>query len=189
MTAGPHRDRSSSPQNAAATGTSGIAIRYPMSVASPAGRSPSASLATMMPTWTSSRISRTPRAASKLTSIRRLRAVVSSAYPASARPATMIVVGTAPFTHDMLLRFVVTGAGAAVRPPWTEAYVLHRSGFVAALASDTACATAPVTSSAGKFRPTGNRRGRGYAVMTNGNAPATSRAGVVLVGDLGQVLL
>jgi len=76
-----------------------------------------------------------------------------------------------------------------VRPPWTEAYVLHRSGFVAALASDTAWATAPVTASAGKFRPTGNRRGRGYAVMTNGNAPATSRAGVVLVGDLGQVLL
>src|SRR6202034_3207029 len=106
-TAGPHRDRSSSPQNAAATGTIGIAIRYPISVGSEAGRPPSASLATMMPTRTSSRISRTPSAASKLTPIRRFRAVISSAYPASARPTTMIVVGTAPFTDDMLLRFVV----------------------------------------------------------------------------------
>src|SRR5580693_3031489 len=110
MTAGPHRDRSISPQNAAAAGTSGTAIRYPMSVASPAGRSPPASLATMMPTSTSSRISRTPTAARRGTFIRRFRAVISSAYPASARPATMIVVGTAPFTDDMLLRFVVTNA-------------------------------------------------------------------------------
>src|ERR1700693_1350487 len=114
MTAGPHRDRSIRPQNAAATGTSGVAIRYPMSVPSPAGRSPPASLATMMPTWTSSRISRTPTAASRGTFIRRFRAVISSEYPASARPATMIVVGTAPFTHVMLLRFIVTGAGPAV---------------------------------------------------------------------------
>src|SRR6202043_1274383 len=113
MTAGPHRDRSSRPQNAAATGTSGIAIRYPMSVASPAGCSPPASLATMMPSSTSSRISRTPSAASKITLIRRFRAVISSAYPASARPATMIVVETAPFTDDMLLRFVVSGPAQA----------------------------------------------------------------------------
>src|SRR5947209_6105714 len=49
ITAGPRRDRSISPQTAAAAGTNGIAIRYPMSVASAAGRSPSASLATMMP--------------------------------------------------------------------------------------------------------------------------------------------
>src|ERR1700734_494441 len=86
-----------------------------MSVAWLAGRAPSASLATMMPTSTSSRISRTPTAASRGTFIRRLRAVISSAYPASARPATMIVVGTAPFTLDMLLRFVVPGAGPTVR--------------------------------------------------------------------------
>jgi len=39
----------------------------------------------------------------------RPRAVISSAYAASARPATMIVVVTVPFTLDMLLRFVVTG--------------------------------------------------------------------------------
>jgi len=115
MTAGPHRDRSISPQNAAATGTSGIAIRYPVRVASPAGRSPPASRATMMPTWTSSKISRTPTAARRGTLIRRFRAVITSAYPVSARPATIIVVGTAPFTHDTLLRFVVTDAGSAVR--------------------------------------------------------------------------
>src|SRR5580693_4345428 len=117
MTAGPHRVRSIRPHNAAATGTSGAAIRYPMSVASPAGRSPLASLATMMPTSTSSKISRTPTAARRGTLIRRFRAVISSAYPASARPATMIVVGTAPFTHVMLLRFVVTGVDRAVKPP------------------------------------------------------------------------
>src|ERR1700683_3592108 len=111
MTAGPHRERSLSPQNAAPTGTIGVAIRYPMSVARLAGRSPPASLATMMPTWTSSRISRTPVAASRGTFIRWLMTVISSAYPASARPATMIVVETAPFTLDMLLRFVVTDAG------------------------------------------------------------------------------
>src|ERR1700727_3110020 len=109
MTAGPHRDRSASPQNAAATGMNGIAIRYPMSVASPAGRSPPASLATTRPTRTSSRISRTPTAARSGTVIRRFRAVIPNAYPPSARPAMMIVVGTAPFTPDMLLRFVVTG--------------------------------------------------------------------------------
>jgi hypothetical protein len=61
---------------------------------------------------------------------------------------------------------------------------------VAALASDTAWATAPVTASAGKFRPAGDRRGRGYAVMTQGNAAGGQPlAGVVLVGDPGQVLL
>src|ERR1700733_13506208 len=69
----------------------------------------------MIPTWTSSRISRTPTAVRRGTFIRRFRAVVSSAYPASARPATIIVVGTAPFTLDMLLRFVVTSAGPADR--------------------------------------------------------------------------
>jgi hypothetical protein len=57
------------------------------------------------------------------------RAVISSAYPASARPATMIVVGTAPFTDDMLLPFVVTGASPAVHAPWTEAYVLRCSSW------------------------------------------------------------
>src|SRR5215469_2701484 len=108
MTAGPHRDLSIRPQHAAASGTSGVAIRYPISVLSPAGRSPPASFATMMPTWTSSRISRTPTAASIGTFIRWFRAVISSAYPASARPATMIVVGTTLFTHAMLLPFVVT---------------------------------------------------------------------------------
>src|SRR5580658_9350763 len=117
MTAGPHRDRSISPQNTATSGTIGVAIRYPMSVATLAGRSPPASLATMMPTWTSSKISRTPTAARRGTFILRFRAVISSAYPASARPATIIVVETAPFTDDMLLRFVVTSAGPAVRPP------------------------------------------------------------------------
>src|ERR1700730_12256524 len=111
MTAGPHRDRAGGPRKAAATGTIGLAIRYPMRVASPAGRSPPASLATMRPSSTSSRISRTPIAARRGTVIRRFRAVISSAYPASARPATMIVVGTAPCTHVMLLGFVVNGAG------------------------------------------------------------------------------
>src|SRR5689334_19714767 len=80
-----------------------------MSVGRLAGRSPPASLATTMPTRTSSKISRTPSAASSTRPIRRLSAVISSAYPASARPATMIVVGTAPFTDAMVLRFVVTG--------------------------------------------------------------------------------
>src|SRR5580693_6094639 len=117
-TAGPHRDRSSSPQNAAATGTTGIAHRYPISVASPAGRWPSASLATTRPTSTSSRISTTPSAASRGTFIRWFRAVISSAYTASARPATMIVVGTAPFTAQILLRFVVIRAGASAARTW-----------------------------------------------------------------------
>src|SRR5690349_10995486 len=81
-----------------------------MSVGRLAGRPPPASLATTMPTRTSSRISRTPSAASSTRPIRRLSAVISSAYPASARPATMIAVGTAPFTDDMVLRFVVPGA-------------------------------------------------------------------------------
>jgi hypothetical protein len=45
----------------------------------------------------------------------------------------MIVVGTAPFTHYMLLRFVVTGAGPGRERAWTEAF-----GFVAVMASDTA---------------------------------------------------
>src|SRR5580704_9699913 len=129
MTAGPHRDRSASPQNAAATGMNGIAIRYPMSVASPAGRSPPASLATMRPTWTSSKISRTPTAARRGTLIRRFRAVISSAYPASARPAMMIVVGTAPFTHVMLLRFVVTGAGPGSKPPGPRLTLVDKTDY------------------------------------------------------------
>src|ERR1039457_395560 len=102
----------------------GIAIRYPMSVASPAGRSPPVSLATMIPTWTSSRISRTPTAARRGTLIRRFRAVISSAYPASARPAMMIVVGTAPFTLEMLLRYVVTGAGPGSEAPLDRGFRL-----------------------------------------------------------------
>jgi ABC-2 type transport system ATP-binding protein len=53
--------------------------------------------------------------------IRLSQAVISSAYPASARPATMIVVGTAPFTDNILLRLVVNCGGPAVR---TEAYAL-----------------------------------------------------------------
>ncbi len=65
-------------------------------------------LATTRPTSTSSRISRTPRAASRGTFMRWFKTVISSAYPASARPTTMIVVGTAPFMGDMLLRSVVT---------------------------------------------------------------------------------
>src|SRR6476660_3084462 len=88
-----------------------------MSVGMLAGRPPLASLATTTPTRTSSRISRTPSATSRPRPIRRLRAVMSSAYPASARPATMIVVGTAPFTEDMLLRLVVPSAGWANRHP------------------------------------------------------------------------
>src|SRR5581483_2536085 len=107
-TAGPHRDRSIRPQTAAATRTSRVAIRYPTSVAIPAGRSPPPSLAATMPPSTSTRTSSTPTAASIGTFIRWLRLVITSAYPASASPATMIVVGTAPFTHVMLLRFVVT---------------------------------------------------------------------------------
>src|SRR5580658_11078826 len=86
-----------------------------MRIASPAGRSPPASLATTRPTSTSSRISRTPTAARRGTVIRRFSAVISSEYPASARPAMMIVVGTAPFTHEILLRLVVTGAGPSPR--------------------------------------------------------------------------
>src|SRR6266567_1252227 len=161
MTAGPHRDRSSRPQTAAATGTNGIAIRYPMSVASPAGRSPPASLATMIPTWTSSRISRTPTAASRGTFIRWFWAVISSAYPASARPATMIVVETAPFTQVMLLRFVVTGAGPSVRP-LDRGLPLPLFRFVATLASDTAWTTAPVTASAGSSESTSPPRPRAW---------------------------
>jgi hypothetical protein len=65
----------------------------------------------MMPTRTRSKISRTPSTTSRPRPTRRLRAVISSAYPASARPTTMIVVGTALFTDDMLLRFVVRSAG------------------------------------------------------------------------------
>src|SRR6202035_3724464 len=110
-TAGPHRDRSIAPQNPATTGTIGIAIRYPMSVPTPDGRPPPTSLATIMPTRTRSRISSTPSTTSRPRPTRRLRAVISSAYAASARPTTMIVVGTAPFTDDMLLRFVVRGGG------------------------------------------------------------------------------
>jgi hypothetical protein len=47
-----------------------------------------------------------------------LRAVSSSAYPARARPATMIVVGRAPFTAANLLRFVVPVASRRSRLPW-----------------------------------------------------------------------
>src|SRR5580704_16106994 len=164
MTAGPHRDRSISPQNAATTGTSGIAIRYPMRVASPAGRSPPASRATMMPTWTSSKISRTPTAARRGTLIRRFRAVITSAYPVSARPATIIVVGTAPFTHDTLLRFVVTDAGSAVGAsragaeplalasvPWPRRPVIPPRP------------TAPATESGGKLQGAPHRPGHGQA--------------------------
>ena len=48
--------------------------------------------------------------------------------------------------------FLVTGAGPGSDGPWTEASAWRCSRFVAALASDTAWATAAVTASAGKFQ-------------------------------------
>ena len=67
------------PQNPATTGTSGIAIRYPTSITIPVGRPPPASRATIRPTRTRSRISRTPITTSRPRPTRRLRAVVSNA--------------------------------------------------------------------------------------------------------------